>query len=554
MLTLKRIYLYSVLGIALAVLLLGLNDILRIAFERVGYAMAERSYIGFDMRGELSWALALVIVSVPVFVLHLLLVRRSLQGPVDVAADERACSARSTYFFLVLVVTAVVTGTRLLELGDNLVSVVFGDRAWSLADAAAGAVVFGSAWVAHLWARRRDLRAAPFRTAGDWLTRAYLYGALLITALLACLGVGNVLAVAARAVLDLRPMWERGDWWHEELAWTLVLALVAGTAWAAHWLVSARLLRAAPPMGQAHRASRTRSGYFLAVVLAAAAISLFLVASGLRNVFAELAGTWRPTEGSHLIEEIGGPLLVAIPFLGAWWWHLRRVTAEALAFGGADLARATRRAGRLTVALVGLAGLAIGMTWELQALLDAFASAGQEMLFSTDEVTDVTMSATAGALVGLVMWLPAWVLSQRDRARDLAAAATSTARRAYLFLVSGSAVVALMIALAFVIYQATRLLLETGLVDDASWAPAVLVVASVVLAYHLYCLRADMVIARSLEVPAASVPAVEGTRVVETIEISAPPGADFKVLNAAIRTELPEGYDLRVLTEGSAQV
>ena len=245
---------------------------------------------------------------------------------------------------------------------------------------------------------------------------------------------------------------------------------------------------------------------------------------------------------------------MAIPFLGAWWWHLRRVTAEALAFGGADLAQATRRAGRLTVALVGLAGLAIGVTWELQALLDAFASAGQETLFSTDEVTDVTMSATAGALVGLVMWLPAWVLSQRDRARDLAAAATSTARRAYLFLVSGSAVVALMIALAFVIYQGTRLLLETELVDDASWAPAVLVVAAVVLAYHLYCLRADMVIARSVEAPAAAPLAVEGTRVVETIEISAPAGADFKVLNAAIRTELPEGYDLRVLTEGSAKV
>jgi hypothetical protein len=552
MLTLKRIYLYSVLGIALAVMLLGLSDILRIAFERVGYAMAERSYIGFDMRGELSWALALVIVSVPVFAVHLLLVRRSLQGPIAVVADERACSARATYFFLVLVATAALTGMRLLELGENLVSVVLGDRAWSLPDAAAGAVVFGTAWVAHLWARRRDLRTAPVRTAGDWLTRGYLYGVLFVTALLTCVGLGNVLTVAARGLLDLRPMWERSDWWHEELAWALVLSLVAGAAWAVHWLMAARLLGAAPPMGQAHRASRTRSGYFLAVVLAGAAVSLLLVSSGLRNVFAELAGTWRPTEGSRLIEEVGGPLLLALPFLGAWWWHLRHVTAEAFAFGGAALAHAARRAGRLTVALVGLAGLAIGVTWELQALLDAFASAGQQTLFSTDEVTDVTMSATAGALVGLAMWLPAWVLSQRDRARDLAAAATSTARRAYLFLVSGSAVVALMIALAFVIYQGTRLLLETELVDDASWAPAVLIVATVVLAYHLYCLRADLVIARGVEAPAAPAPPMEGARVVETIEISAPPGADFKVLNAAIRTELPEGYDLRVVTHGPA--
>jgi hypothetical protein len=413
--------------------------------------------------------------------------------------------------------------------------------------------VVGSAWLLHLWARRRDLRAAPARTAGDWLTRGYLYGVLFVTALLTCFGIGNVLTVAARGLLDLRPMWERGDWWQEEIAWSLALTFVAGAAWAGHWLMTTRLLRATPPMGQAHRDSRTRRGYFLAVVFAAAAISLLFVSSGLSNVFAELAGTWRPNDGSRLIEEVGGPLLLSIPFLGAWWWHVRRVSAEALAFSGLAMARATRRAGRLTVAFVGLAGLAIGVTWELQALLDAFASSGQETMFATDELTDVTMSATAGALVGLAMWLPAWVLSQRERARDLVAAATSTARRAYLFLVSGLAVVAFMIALAFVIYQGTRLLLDTELVDDASWAPAVLIVAIVVLVYHLYCLRADMVIARGVEVPAAVAPAIDGPRAVETIEISAPAGADFKVLNAAIRTELPDGYDLRVVAQGSSQ-
>ena len=548
MLTLKRIYLYAVLGIALAVMLVGLTDVVRVAFDRAGDILDSRSYVSEDMRTELSWALALVIVATPVFLVHLGLVRRSLRGPAVTAADERACASRATYFFIVLVATGFVAGMRLVELGETLIgTLAYGHRAWELGASAAGSLVIGSAWLAHVWARRRDLYAAPEHTAGDWLTRGYLYGALFTAALLACVGVGNVLTVVARSLLDLRPAWESTIWWEDELAWAVALMLVAAAAWAIHWVFSLRLLRAAPPLGEAHRASRTRSGYFLAVALASAAISLLFVSTGLSNVFAELTGTWRPTDGSRLLEDVGGPLLLTLPFVAVWWWHLRRAPAEALAFSGPELALATRRAGRLVVAFVGLAGLAIGLTWELQALLDAIGSAGETTLFSSDEVVEVSTSALAAALIGLAMWAPAWVLTQRDRGRDIATAATSTARRAYLYLVSGLAVVALMIALAFVIYQATRLLLDTELVDDSSWALAVLIVASVVLIYHLWCLRADLLVAREVEVPA--IPESGEARVIETIEISAPAGADFKVLNAAIRTELPDGFELRVVSQ-----
>ena len=100
-----------------------------------------------------------------------------------------------------------------------------------------------------------------------------------------------------------------------------------------------------------------------------------------------------------------------------------------------------------------------------------------------------------------------------------------------------------MLALAFVIYQATRLLLGTELIDDASWALAVLVVAAVVLAYHLYCLRGDMLVARTVE-PATGT--AEPARSSETLEITAPAGADLEAFNEALRNELPAGFELRI--------
>jgi hypothetical protein len=545
MLTLKRLYLYSVLGVALLLLLRGLTDLVRLGFERFGDALGARSYIGEEFfRADLSWALALVIVATPIWVVHLWLVRRTLRGPVEAVAGERACASRATYFLLVLAGTGIATGMYLFDASQQVVaSVTLGDRPWGLAGALAGFVVVGAAWALHLHARRFDLKVAPEHTAGDWLTRLYLYGALFITAVIGCIAVGNVLTVVGRLLLDLQPAWQSPLWWREEITWPLAATIVAMAGWLTHWSLASRLLRASPPMGESHRASQTRSGYFLAVVLVAATAVLVLASLGFRHAATEIFGAWRPTDGSRLIEDVLGPLVMAVPFLAVWWWHLRRATAEAFAFGGPARGRATRRSGRLVVAFVGLSGLAVGLAWELQALLDAAAGSDGSSLLSTTSLRDAGAPAMVTALLGLMMWTPAWGLSQRDRMRDLVETAAATARRAYLFLVSGLAVLAGMASLAFLVYQATRLLLGTDLADDSSWALAVLVVAAVVLAYHLWCLRADMLVDQAQEVLTSE---ADLARVVETIEISAPAGADFKVLNAAIRTELPEGYELHV--------
>jgi predicted Co/Zn/Cd cation transporter (cation efflux family) len=148
-------------------------------------------------------------------------------------------------------------------------------------------------------------------------------------------------------------------------------------------------------------------------------------------------------------------------------------------------------------------------------------------------------------MVGLLLWVPAWGMAQRDRARHAREAAGAVSRRAYLMLVSGLSVVAAMGSSAFLVWQATRALLDSGPSDDPAWAIAILTVAVVVLLYHLWQLRrdaraADVILLRAAESGEIS------QHTVETIEIIAPPDADFRVLNAAIRSELPDGYEMRI--------
>ena len=552
MLTAKRLYLYSVLFVSLMLLLWGLADLARFLFDELAHAVGSAPAFGGTFAGEeLSRALALGLVAGITFVVHLLLVRRTLHGSPPEVADERASASRSTYFFLALSATGVALLLSTYELVRSLLgALAFGLRGYDLAWPLGGIVVFGAAWVLHLVVRRTDLRVAPGRLAGDWLTRAYLYGGLLVLCLIAALQLGAALTVAARGVLDLQPAWASNRWWEEAAVGPVAASIAASTAWLIHWLMAGHLLAAPDPMGAAHRLARTRRGYFLVLVLVSATSVLVFTATGLQHLLAELLGTWRPNEGSRLVEDIGGPLLVALPFAVTWWWHLRRAALEAARVGGATVHRAVTRTGRLVVAFVGLSGLVVGLAWQLRILLATAMADHQTSLFTSGSASDDGAAALAVALVGLVIWTPAWALSQRERAGHSVEAAMSGSRRGYLMLVSGLAVVALMGSLAYLVWQGTRALLESGTVGDTTWAFAILGVATVVLGYHLWQLRADLALAPAIgagePVPGEAVTGIEA-RARETIEISAPAGADFKVLNAAIRTELPDGYELRIV-------
>lgn len=564
MATVKRIYLYGVLGAALVPLLLGLTDLLRLIIDGLADMTGISALSARIALGELSWSLTLVVIAAPIWAFHAWLMRRWLHRPEPWPTEERASTARAAFFFVVLVATAAVAGWHLIELTLLVLrALISGDRPWGLSASLCGALVVGTAWLGHLAWRAGDFRQAAQRIAGDWLTRLYLYGVLFVLIIVALVQTADLLVTAGRVALDVRPAWEPEGWWREALASSLAVALVASTAWLVHWGISGRLVRAAGPMGEAHRASRSRTGYFLGIVLLCAGAVLTLASLGLRHVFAEVSGVWRPSDGSRLIEDVGGPVLMLVPFVAAWWWHLRRASAEAHAFGGAQRRRSVVRSGRYVVALVGLVGLAIGLAWGLQAALDLLDGGARGSATAGSIVREAVAPALAAGLVGLAMWTPAWLRIGRDRTRDPVESANATSRRAYLLLVCGLALVAVVGALGYLVYQAMRTVLEAGALTDTTWAISILLVGGAVLVGHLVALRADIHTSAAAEAAAQELAGTEPpvgagladtgpetVGAIETLELSGPAGADFEAINAAIRAGLPAGYRLSVLSVG----
>lgn len=542
----KRLYVYGVMGAALVPLLWGLTSVLRLTGRWIAATVGSRDVVGAEFAlDELSLALALVIVAVPVWLIHAWLAQRPLAGSAQQALDERASPARATYFFLVLTIAG---GVALLQLYASLQELfraaLTDERTWGVAGAVAGLVVTGAAWLGHLMWRRADLRAAPARLADDWLTRAYLYSGLFILALLLAFWMGSAVVVIAREIIGASPFWEP---WQEAFVGPAAGTVGAALGWSAQWFIGRRLLRADPPLGAAHRASRTRTGYFLAVVFVAAAVVLGSLVTSLQHVFAEILGVWRPFERSSLAEDVLGPLVLGAPFAIAWWWHWRQGTREALAWGGRKRHTAVRRSGLYVLAFVGLGGLAIGAAWGLGSLLsliDASDAAARETVLWED-----TTPALAAIIFGLALWAPVWRTVRRDFASAPVTVAASLPRRAYLLLVSGLAVVALMLSLALFVYRLMQTLLDTGESSSETWPVAAAVVAAIVLAAHLWRLRLDALLLAEQPSPVPVGTDQPVPRAVETIEISAPAGYGLEAVNSAIRERLPEGVEMRVLPD-----
>ncbi len=546
--TIRRLYLYGVSAIALALLAVGAASLLELAFERIGRAIAGSSIIDIGLDRELlALSVALLLVGLPLWLVHWWLAERSVRRDTAEADAERRSVVRAVYLAGVCAVGLgylATGGTALVE------TLIRAPASWpaDLAGPLARTLVALAVLAFHVRARIKDTATGPLGGAAAWLGRLYLYGGVVGGAFVGLWGVSRTIEIVGNEVLGTAALGS-GNALRFEMANAVALVVVGGLICLAHAWYARRLPAFAGWRGEAERTSLVRAAHGVIAVGIATVISIFAAASTLGWLFAQALGVGGSADTARAIQQTAGPLAAMLPFLvGGVLFGLVTVR-EAGVFRGPEAAVAARRSLRLSIAGIGLAIGSVGLARALGITVEA--ALGPAVIGGVAYQDEIAWMLPY-AITGLFTWLVAWALVLRDGAADRLVEARSLVRRVYLYLVAGSSVTAAGLALAFLIYQGLRVALDIGFVEawELSQPFVVVGVGGTVLLYHLWVLRGDLATRTAAE--PAEVPASAGvTAVVEELVLEGPAGSDVEPVNQVLRQHLPSGWSLRVVHHGA---
>lgn len=543
--TARRIYLYLLAGIGLAVLVAGISLLLSTLFQALGMGGGDVFSGEQAVRERLTRATAMSAVALPVWLIHWFVAERGVRPGRPGADVERGSAVRGLFFALVLGGLLIAMLASAGSLVEYLVQALAGDAPQFREPAGdLGLLITAAvAWGYHLRVRLRDWRIGPIAGAGAWLPRTYLYVATFAGLFLLLFGIADLLSLVSRllagtpdSVFDSGPAW-----WSFPLASALSRILVGGATWAGHWWYARRLWADASERGAIERPARLRFAYHVAVLVVAAAAAIGFLGQGLSGVLDAAFGTL--DDDDRVMVELAAMILSAAMFAIAWWVHAAWLRAAATEPGGPGGSTAERLVAYPT-AIVGLAFGAVGAGRLLGQLLDALFGGGRVIAGG-----DVTLAVVADfvpyALLGIGTWIWQWSQVSRAHRADPIAEGASTVRRAALLFVLAVAVLAGVAALGTVLYQLFGALFGVDAQGNLAVPLGALLAAGAVAAYHGQLLRAD---AGARDAVASTTPATEARILELPMVLVAPEGgdpADLVRVRRALEEGLPEGYRLR---------
>ena len=556
--TARRLYLYLMSGVTLGILLVGLNMLITVALHAAGLGRGD--FVGgtADDRQQLSLAIALVVVGLLVWTIHWLAIERGLRPQSPTRDAERGSAVRALYLTIVLTLLlaiGVVAGIRILEaLARRLVGSVdlegfaFAD---DLGASLATLLVTGMAWAYHVGIRRRDLGGDAMSGAAAWMPRVYLYAATLAGLVMLAVSIGTVMSsVLAGVVGDVPSLAEDADFRRRQLADSAAGIVGWGIVFIGHWWYANSLIHDPGWRGASERAARLRLAYFAAAIGASAiAISTFAIQS-LSTLIGLALGVDEIGTSRGLTLAVAGPALSLVPWIAAWWLHLRWMRAESMAADDPERIATVDRLDAAVVSLIGLAAAAVGIGGLLGLLLDGVLGGTRG---ETEFLRAEAARYLAIGMVGAIGWLWHWLRLQGRRGASPAEEASSTIRRAYLLIVVAASLIVSLGTLAYLLYRLVGLILEVEVFDNLASAIAMplaaLIVAGVLAVYHGLVLRGDQAVRTAAEAAAP----VEGTPAAgpaapiaaeRVLVLSGPPGSDLEATVATMRAALSP--DLRL--------
>jgi hypothetical protein len=558
--TARRLYLYVVSLVSLLALTGGVGSLLQTIFQRVEDAARGAQVLGADLnRGQAALSVALIAVGGPIWLLHWWLARRGLRAAGPGGEEDRASALRAAYVTVVLTLTLGAGIAAVVNLAQGVLERLLGvtdPQGWSVPFAVALTAI--PVWAAHARSRRVEIRTTRMRGAAAWVTRLYRYGAayaLLVLLLGGAVGLVEVLLSVGIGRTDFRP----GDqWWRLVTAGQLASVAVGGAALLIHWRDAGTTIRDAALIGEDDRTTRLRAAFFGGSLLTTIAWAALAVTGALADGGRWLTGMTRG-DLTVFLEQVVGPPLAVLPVVACAWWLVVAMRHEAAAVGF-EHDRATRRLTALLPALAGLALLAAGIAGLIEIGLSRLGGTEPVAILSGRDLNFGVPWHVAQVVVGTALWLPSWLTVLRARQLEPDAERTSTASRAYLFLVVGTALVAAVPTGVMIMYRLLDTVLgarpSLPLVEELAFPIAVVLVAAVAGAYHARILAADLVAggaagraaaaqAAAREASGALVGIVPPAASVELV-LEVPGDQDARAVLEELQAHLPPGVHLEM--------
>ena len=553
--TARRLYVYLLSGVSLGALVLGVTMLLTVLFERLGLGPSGDVVFGGEdaLRQQLTLASAVIAVSLPVWLIHWVVAERSVRPDRPAAPVERTSAVRGLYFAIAMGALLLAMATGMAGLLEAIVLRLAGTESFGRGIGGSLAVVIaaGAAWAYHVWLRTRDWSRGPMTGAGAWLPRTYLYVATFSGLILLLSGITGFIELLGRFVLDEPPPFidsSAGPWWAFPLSSAVTSVVVGGGLWLGHSLYANRLLRDDGWRGASERPARLRLAFFVAVLVATAGGTIFLLGEGAGNALAAALGVADGDGASQTVGLIVLPIVSAIPYAIAWWMYARWMEGEASSLGSSERVETEHRLQLYPVALVGLAFGATAAAWLIGILIDVLLGGGQ--VLGGDTWRRELAQFAPFAVLGFGAWIWRWREVTSRWAVDPVGEAQSTTRWATLLIVLAVGIGAGVISTGFILYRLFGsifgLTLSGDAVSELSLPFGVALVAAAVVLYHWGQLRRDQALRAGIEPTPNVAAAVARTA---SLRLTGPPDADITAVVAALRGHLPPGHALEVAEE-----
>lgn len=470
----RRLYFYLVSFISLEVILQGLIGLLRSIFSNSIGA-------GDD---ALAQTLALIFVGVPIFVLHWVWAQRASQAD----EEEHDSSIRAIFLYGVLLATLIPMVQNTLAIVNRGFLFIFNVDAFR--------AILGSqqTWLDNIIAIIINGIAAAYFVnilQKDWKTlldaenfadirRVYRHLWLFYSLLMTIFGVQQVLRFTLYIPSNMLGQMNR-----DLFVNGFSLLVIGAPIWYFSWKACQTAL-----FQKSERYSLLRLGSLFLLTLGG--IAVVLIAGGNFLYIFLRWGLGETIPASMFISLSGGAISVGLPLGIVWAYYEKWLIHDIDTFSEEARRHSFRRLYYYTLSFAGLVASFVGMALVVSFIIDI--SAGRELW--GPNLRSLISAALSTLAVGLPLWMFTWPQMQ---ARALSSSASggfarrSMVRRTYLYLVLFGSVIGGMVSAVTAVYRLLQALLGaetldiTGLLD----ALQLLVLFSIVLVYHLRCLRAD---------------------------------------------------------------